>query len=281
MTAAAPTAVLADDEPALLDYLREQLRAAWPALRIVGTAPHGHEALRLVDALDPDVLFLDIRMPGLGGLDVAARLAGTAHAPEIVFVTAHDAHAIEAFEREAVDYLLKPPTRERLGRTVDKLQRRLALRDAARHAAAGGTPPRIDADARREDPAALLARLAAALGSPGAAPASAPRLDWIRAAEGDGTRLVSIDEVVYFEARDKYVSVFTATGEHLIRLSLKELLDGLDPARFWQVHRSTIVAVRHIAGTTRDLRGRTHVTLKTRPEKLPVSRAYAGLFRQM
>ena len=256
-----PTALIADDEPALADYLKTQLAEVWPELNIVAMASNGLDALRLIDELAPDFAFLDIRMPGLSGLDVASRLVDSAVAPKIVFVTAYDHYAVDAFERAAVDYLLKPASIERLRQTVGRLQRAVESNES--------TPPIANAD--------LLSKLAGLLGGT----ASVPRLEWIRAAHGNETRLLSIDEVIYFEARDKYVSVFTLDGESLIRTPLKELLDSLDPVRFWQIHRGTIVAVRHIAATTRDFRGRTLVKLKTRSDQLPVSRAYLHLFKQM
>jgi DNA-binding LytR/AlgR family response regulator len=254
-----PTAIIADDETVLAEFLKTELAELWPELRVVAEASNGVDALRLIDELAPSVAFLDIRMPGLTGLEVAARLQDSPAAPRVVFVTAFDQYAVDAFEREAVDYLLKPPTRERLGQALRRLQRQLAGSEAA--------PPAAD----------LLARLAAAL----APAASAPRLDWIVAAHGSETRMIAIDDVIYFEARDKYVSVFTEEGESLIRMPLKELMDGLEPKQFWQVHRGTVVAVKHIAGTTRDFRGRTLVKLKARPEVLPVSRGYLHLFKQM
>lgn len=260
------TAIIADDEPVLVEFLKHELAQLWPELKIVAVAANGVEALRLIDELAPTVAFLDIRMPGLTGLEVASRLQHSASAPHVVFVTAYDQYAVDAFEREAVDYLLKPPTRERLGRTVSKLQRQLA-------------------QAEQQAPASdLLARLAAVLTQAQAPVPSMPRLEWIRAshgAQGQETRMIAIDEVIYFEANVKYVSVFTAAGESLIRTPLKELIDGLDPNRFWQVHRGTVVAAKHIAGTTRDFRGRTLVKLKGRPEELVVSRAYLHLFKQM
>ncbi|MGO4381908.1 LytR/AlgR family response regulator transcription factor [Pseudoduganella sp. RAF53_2] len=253
------TALIADDEPVLVDFLKAELAELWPELKIIATAGNGIEALSLIDELSPSIAFLDIRMPGLTGLEVASKLQGTKAAPHVVFVTAYDQYAVDAFEREAADYLLKPPTRERLGRTVEKLKRQLA----------GSVEAPLAPD--------LFARLAAALGQ---APAT-PRLDWIHAAHGNETRLISIDEVIYFEANDKYVSVFTDAGESLIRTPLKELIDGLDASRFWQVHRGTVVAIKHIEGTKRDFRGRTLLKLKARSEELLVSRAYLHLFKQM
>ncbi|WP_374351352.1 LytR/AlgR family response regulator transcription factor [Chitinimonas sp.] len=255
-----PTALIADDEIALAEFLKSELAELWPELKIVSLVHNGVDALRDIDELAPDIAFLDIRMPGLSGLDVAGKLLDSATAPSFVFVTAYDQYALDAFEREALDYLLKPPSRDRLGRTIEKLKRQLAE-------PAPAAPL----------PAALLQQLSGLLKQ---APQVA-RLDWIRAAHGGETRLIPIDEVIYFEARDKYVSVFTADGESLIRTPLKELADGLDPERFWQIHRGTIVAARQIAGTTRDFRGRTMVKLRQRSEQLVVSRAYLHLFKQM
>jgi len=225
---------------------------------VVAHAANGLDALRLIDEQAPDVAFLDIRMPGLTGLDVAARLAAGAKPPHIVFVTAYDQYAVEAFEQSAVDYLLKPASLERLEKTVAKLK--------AKTAAA---------------PVATLQALLAQLAAPAAAmPAVAP-LQWIRAAQGDQTRLISIDEVIYFQSNDKYTSVFLADGESLIRTPISKLREQLDEQQFWQIHRSVIVAARHVAGTRQDFRGRLMVQLKDRPEQLVVSRNYVDLFRQM
>ena len=263
-------ALLADDEPHLLAYLEEQLASAWPDLRIVGRAGNGIEALRLVDELAPDVVFLDIQMPGLNGLDLAARLADERKAPRIVFTTAHDAYALQAYEHAAFDYLLKPIRLERLQRTVGRLKETLAA-----------PPPAPAAAPSAEMLAGLLRQLGV---TPAAAPAPAPAaapLQWIRAAQGQETRLIAIDEVIYFQSNDKYTSVFVADGEHLIRTPMRQLREQLDPQQFWQIHRSVIVAARHVAGTRTDFRGRLLVKLKGRDEQLVVSRNYADLFRQM
>ena len=229
-------------------------------MRIAGKAANGLDALRLIDELAPDVVFLDIQMPGLSGLGLAERLAEDGKAPHIVFVTAHNQYAVEAFEHSAFDYLLKPVGAERLARTVAKLK--IALQQRA---------PGVPADALRT----LLAQLA-----PAAAPAAAP-LQWIRAAHGDETRLIAIDEVVYFQSNDKYTSVFLQDEECLIRTPLSKLREQLDESRFWQIHRSVIVAATHVAGTHTDFRGRLVVKLKGRTEHLTVSRNYADIFRQM
>lgn len=221
--------------------------------------------MRLADELAPDIVFLDIQMPGLSGLDVAARLAAGERSPHIVFITAHDHYAVEAFECCARDYLLKPASAERLARTVARLK-------SALHDKPGG-----DAAGEAEALRALLQQLGASM-----PPAPAPQpLQWIRAAHGAETRLISIDEVVYFQSNDKYTSVFLQQGESLIRTPMRQLRESLDEARFWQIHRSIIVAAKFIEATHTDFRGRLMVKLKGRPEQLVVSRNYVDLFRQM
>jgi DNA-binding LytR/AlgR family response regulator len=252
-------AIIAEDEPNLAAYLRERLGVTWPELDIVGVANNGAEALRLIEEHDPDVLFLDIRMPGLSGIEIARRAAEGVH---VVFVTAYDQYAVQAFEREAVDYLLKPVTDERLSETVRRLRERL------RKPVAGDDLKRaLDS----------LSRLLPAIDGQ-AAPG---RLAWIRAAVGNQVRLIGIDEICYFKANDKYTSVFTAEGEALIRTSLKDLAEQLDPERFWQIHRGTIVNLAAVMSSARDLAGRTQLRLKSRPETLLVSRAFAHRFRPM
>lgn len=231
----------------------------WPELRIVAKAANGLDAQRLIGELAPDIVFLDIRMPGLNGLTLAQQLGADARAPHVVFITAYNEYAVQAFEHEAVDYLLKPVTDERLARTVARLK--TALQDKA---------PAVSPDALR----ALLQQMVPK------APAAAP-LQWIRAARGDETRLISVDEVVYFESNDKYTSVFLQNEEYLIRTPISKLREQLDDSSFWQIHRSVIVAARHIAGTHTDFRGRLVVKLKDRSEQLTVSRNYVDLFRQM
>lgn len=235
------------------------------------------------------MLFLDIQMPGLTGLDLAARLVDDDHPPRVVFTTAHDAYALQAFEHAAFDYLLKPIRLERLQRTVDRLKETLA--------APASAPAQAQAAAQAAAPSAeMLAQLLRQLGmapaavsaapagaAPGSAAPAAPAapLQWIRAAQGQETRLIAIDEVIYFQSNDKYTSVFVADGEHLIRTPMRQLREQLDPQQFWQIHRSVIVAARHVAGTRTDFRGRLLVKLKGRDEQLVVSRNYADLFRQM
>jgi len=249
-----PTAIIADDEPRLAQYLRDRLAALWPELQVVGVAANGPEARAMIETEQPDIAFLDIRMPALTGLEVA-HAAG--RDVRVVFVTAFDQYAVEAFQRAAVDYLLKPVSDERLAETVARLK---------------APPPAAPMD---------LDSVLAALGklAPGAA---APRkLAWIRASRGADVVLIDVDDVAYFQANDKYTSVFTAQGESLIRTPLKELAGQLDGDHFWQVHRGTIVNVAHVAATTRDLTGRVLLRMKSRPETVPVSRAYGHLFKQM
>ncbi len=247
-----PTAIVAEDEATLRQQLVEQLSQLWPELAIVGEAADGIQALRLLEAHRPDVLFLDINMPGATGLDVARQASGRSR---VVFVTAYDQHAVAAFEQGAVDYVLKPISAARLFTTVSRLRERL-----------NAPPQRIDG---------VLPHLAQATAAPRGA------LRWINATVGQNLRLITVDEVVYFQADNKYTRVVTADGEALIRKSLKELVDELDTQQFWQIHRSTLVNVAAIAGVTRDFRGRMLVKLKKRDDTLLVSDSYTHLFRQM
>ena len=239
---------------------------------MVAKAANGLDALRLIDELAPQVVFLDIRMPGMTGLEVAQRLVAGGNPPNIVFVTAFDQYAVEAFDHSAVDYLLKPASLERLDKTVAKLK--AALRASQPAAATGVTAATLQA---------LLQQLGGAAAAVAAlpAPAPAPTLQWIRASQGEQTRLIAIDEVIYFQSNDKYTSVFLADGESLIRTPISKLREQLDEQQFWQIHRSVIVAARHVAGTRQDFRGRLMVQLKGRDEQLVVSRNYVDLFRQM
>ncbi len=255
-----PTAIVADDEPRLAAFLVSRLKALWPELQIAGTAANGPEARALIAQESPDIAFLDIRMPGLTGLDVARAAGADVH---VVFVTAFDEYALQAFERAAIDYVLKPVTDERLLQTIERLQTRLTAHSPA---------PSLEH---------VLSALAQHLPGFVGAGAGGERLAWIRAAVGADVQLIAVADVCYFQANDKYTSVFTASGEALIRTPLKEILDKLDPQKFWQVHRGTIVNVADIARTTRDLTGRIALTMKSRPEHVAVSRAYAHLFKQM
>jgi DNA-binding LytR/AlgR family response regulator len=252
----APTAILADDEPHLSAFLKGRLAALWPELKVLALPGNGLEALSALAEHEPDIAFLDIKMPGLSGLQVAERVKGGVH---IVFVTAYDDFAVEAFDREATDYLLKPITDERLQRAIDRLKGRLA---------------------RNETPAALddvLARLVHLLPRTGAAPRA---LRWIRASKGEVTYQVPVDEITHFTAEDKYTVVHSKEGEYLIRTALSDLTEELDGEVFWQVHRSTIVNMNFVQSTRRDLASRLFLTLRGVKGELPVSRAYVHLFRQ-
>jgi DNA-binding LytR/AlgR family response regulator len=262
-----PTAVIADDEPRLALYLQARLAQLWPELRIVGIAANGPEAQALIATESPDIAFLDIRMPGLSGLDVARAVSASAPGLNIVFVTAFDQYALDAFDRAAVDYLLKPVGDDRLAATIARLRARLATPGIAPDIRAA-----IDVLAR------LVPRSAVASGGERG---TSERLAWIRASAGSQVKLIAIDDVAYFQSNDKYTSVFTADGEALIRTPLKDLAQQLDAGKFWQIHRGTIINVAHIMTTTRDLAGRVAIALRTRPERLAVARAYAHLFKQM
>lgn len=249
-TTGRPRALIADDEPLLAADLAARLQTLWPELDLVAVVHHGLAAVEAISRLEPDVAFLDIRMPGLSGIEVA----NATRVANLVFVTAYDQYAVSAFEMAAADYLLKPVSDERLGAAVGRLRERLAARQAA------------------PDHSALLRELL------GARPA---RLQWIRASVGNDTHMVAVSDVLYFRADDKYTVVQTATRDYLIRTPLRELLAQLDEAAFWQIHRNTIVAVAAIASARRDLAGHITLSLRGRPETLAVSRAFAQLFKQM
>ena len=270
------TALIAEDEPLLAQSLQADLGRVWPQLRIVASVGDGALAVERALTLQPTLCFLDIRMPALSGLEVAQALAedwpdaaapGASPFPLFVFITAYDEYAVQAFEAQAVDYLLKPLQPERLAICCERLRQRLA---------------------QRTDPGSPLAlnraveQLCALLGPTGAPsqPASA-RLEVLQAGMGATVHLVPIDDVIYFEAADKYLRVITAEREHLIRLSLRELLPQLDAQRFWQVHRGLVVQARCITSATREESGRVLLTLRGRAEKLSVSRLYAHLFKAM
>ena len=247
-------ALIADDEMHLAEHLRARLRHAWPELEILPLAANGVEALRAIGEEEPEIAFLDIRMPGLTGIELAKRIDTRTH---MVFVTAFDQYAVEAFDREVVDYILKPVTDERLAKTVERLQRKLAVAER---------PPALDD---------VLAKLALAI------PGAGTRLRWIRALKGELVQQIAVDDVLYFQASDKYTCVVTRDGESLIRLALAELSGQLDSDVLWQIHRGTVVNMNEVASTRRDLGGRVFVKLKDGETELAVSRAYAHLFKQM
>ncbi len=280
------TALIAEDEPLLAAGLRADLARLWPALQVVATVGDGAQAVAQALALRPQVCFLDIRMPGMSGLEAAQALAedwpedGAAF-PLLVFVTAYDQYALQAFERQAVDYLLKPVEPTRLAACVQRLQRALAARAVpAASSSAGPTTDSAAQDALQQTLQQLRALLGAA-GSGHAPGPTVPRIEVIQAQVGALVHLVPVDEVIYFEAADKYLRVVTAGREHLIRLALKDLLPQLDPQRFWQVHRGTVVQARCIASARREDSGKVTLSLHGRPEKLIASRLYAHLFKGM
>ncbi|MCR8956332.1 LytTR family DNA-binding domain-containing protein [Variovorax sp. S2] len=277
-----PTALIAEDEPLLAHALKAELAAAWPELQVLATAGDGRSAVREALRLLPQVLFFDIRMPGLDGLGAAAELADRwptdeAPMPQLVFVTAYDEYAARAFETQAIDYVLKPVQPERLRKTVLRLRQALAAQQQANLASAV-------ADEALERTLAQWRQVLAAAGNGGSPPpASAAPLKMIAASEAGGStvRMVPIDEVLYFEAADKYIRVLTARHEYLIRTPLKQLLTQLDPEVFWQVHRAVVVRSAAIEAVHRDEAGKLHLDLRGRPEKIPVSRLYGHLFRAM
>lgn len=253
-------ALIADDEPHLAQYLQDQLHLLWPELEIVRVARNGLEAAASIAELQPELAFLDIQMPGLSGLEVAQGIEG---ATRVVFVTAYDEYAVQAFEQAALDYLLKPLKTERLARTLERVK-------AALGSSTEGQGDVADARLSR-----ALHRL---LGKP---VTDAPRLRHVRAAQGDLTHLIAVEDVLFFQADDKYTVVQTATAQHLIRTPIVDLVEQLDPTVFWQVHRSTVINLKHLAGTRRDDTSRLFVRVKGCSKELPVSRAYVHLFKAM
>ena len=248
----AATAMIAEDEPLMRERLKEKLAEAWPDLDIVAEVTDGDAALEAFAQHRPQLAFLDIRMPGRTGLDVAAAIG---HACHVVFITAYDRYAIKAFEAGAVDYLLKPVESDRLALAVTRMKQKLTA-----------APP---------DLTALVRELRSSLGS------AAPRMKWIKAAVGKQVKLIAVSEVVYFQSDAKYTRVVLASGEALIRTPLKDLVADLDPDRFCQIHRGTIVNLEAVAGVWREDAEKQFVLLKDRQEKLPISRQFTHLFKQM
>ena len=275
----APRALIADDERLLREQLRARLAEVWPELQIVVEAKNGLEAVQLTEEHHPELVFLDIRMPGMTGVEAAraiAQLPTDDDTPdawpgcEIVFITAYDQYAIEAFEQGVVDYVLKPAERERLLVTVERIKKRLAQRQSS------GNEEAIGDAAPPASMQQLLQKLATRMD-----PAKAPTLRWIQATVGQSIQMIPVEEVLFFISDEKYTRVQTTTVEALIRKPIKELIDELDADLFWQVHRSTLVNTKYIAGVSRDLRGRQLVAVKGHPEKLEVSRSFTGLFKGM
>ena len=271
-TTATLRAVIADDERLMREQLRARLAEVWPALQIAGEAKNGAEAVQLVEQHHPDIAFLDIRMPGMTGVEAARAIAQLPSGDEtadgwagceIVFITAYDEYAVEAFEQGAADYVLKPAERERLAVTADRIRKRVAQRGS------GEGPAQVGMQQ-------MLQRLAQHMN-----PGGAPKLKWIQATVGQSIQMIPVEDVLFFISDEKYTRVQTATIEALIRKPIKELIDELDAELFWQIHRSTLVNARAIAGVSRDLRGRQLVSVKGHPEKLEVSRSFTGLFKGM
>ena len=247
-------AVIADDEAPLRQFLRARLSEVWPELVICGEAKNGKEAFDLIERHSPHIAFLDIKMPGLTGMDVAEKIAGSCR---IVFVTAYDEYAVEAFEKEAVDYLLKPVSKERLEKTVKRLKEDF----------------KTGATVSTEILKRLMTPLSNEKGS--------GSLQYLRVQHGDGVRLIHVDDVIYFKAEDKYTTVITREAESLVRKTIRDLAEELDPEKFWQIHRGSIVNVRFIARVSRSLTGKGVIRLKDRSETLAVSSRYTHLFKQM
>jgi len=252
MSDARHTAVIAEDEPVLRAQLEELLGEVWPELDVLASAGDGLQAALALERHSPEVLFIDIQMPGLTGLDLAKQASGRCH---VVFVTAYDQYAVAAFEEGAVDYVMKLLSAARLATACGRVKKRLTTAPADLDRLLG-----------------MLARHAAR---------AQPYLRWINASQGTDVRLITVEEICYFQSDTKYTRAVTSSSESLIRRSLKELLEELDPSSFWQIHRSTVVNVNAIAGVSRDFAGRLFVKLKARKETLPVSQPFAHLFRQM
>jgi DNA-binding LytR/AlgR family response regulator len=250
-------AVIADDEDQLRRYMQSTLKRLWPALHICGLARNGLEAVEMISTQEPDIAFLDIKMPGLNGIEVARQIGNNCR---VVFITAYDQFAVEAFENEAIDYLLKPVTDDRLMQTIERLQKQI------------GSPNPSAAEAAR-----AFERLLEALDRKDAA----AFLKWVKVRHGEQVRLLAVEDICYFKSEDKYTAVKTRNGESLIRKSIRQLTAELDPDQFWQIHRGTIVNVGAIDAVHRSFGGRLVLTLKGLPEKLPVSQSYAHLFKHM
>jgi DNA-binding LytR/AlgR family response regulator len=265
-----PTALVADDERLLREQLQARLAECWPELQLLASARDGLEAVKLADELRPNVVFLDIRMPGLTGIEAAREIAALdGWRGEIVFATAYDEYAVTAFEEGAVDYLLKPVERARLDITVARLRTRLA--QTATGVGAASVAPGPSQDALLQ----TLAQLQSRLGSQ----SNSPRLRWLQCGAGNSTRLVNVDDVLFFRSDEKYTRVQTASHESFIRTPIRELISQLDPEQFWQIHRATIVNLGAIAAVQRDDTGRQRVTLRAHPEVLEVSRSFSHVFR--
>ena len=275
-------ALIADDERLMREQLRARLLEVWPELEIVAEAKNGLEAVALTEQHHPDIVFLDIRMPGLTGVDAARQIAQLPTHDEaqgwpgceIVFITAYDQYAVQAFEQGVVDYVLKPAERERLMVTVQRIRQRMGER--AKHRAEGADDADAPLPAHTPDMQQLLQRLAVQLN-----PQAPAKLQWIQATVRQAIQMIPVEDVLFFISDEKYTRVQTATVEALIRKPIKELVEEIDMQLFWQIHRSTLVNIKAIAGVSRDERGRQLVSVRGLTERLEVSRSYAGLFKAM
>ena len=278
-----PTALIADDERLMREQLRARLAEVWPELEIVAEARNGQEAVALTEQHHPDVVFLDIRMPVLTGVDAARQIAQLPTHDEadgwpgceIVFITAYDQYAVQAFEQGVVDYVLKPADPERLKLTVERVRQRMSAR-AQHEADAVGMVPAASLAAHTPAMQQLLQQLAAQIN-----PQQPPKLQWIQATVRQAIQLIPLEDILFFISDEKYTRVQTASMEALIRKPIKELVEEIDMSLFWQIHRSTLVNIKAIAGVSRDERGRQLVSVRGHPEKLEVSRSYVGLFKGM
>ena len=277
-----PRALIADDERLMREQLRARLAEVWPELDIVAEAKNGIEAVALTEQHHPDIVFLDIRMPGLTGVDAARQIAQLPTFDEaqgwpgceIVFITAYDQYAVQAFEQGVVDYVLKPAERERLQVTVQRIRQRMAER--ATSLPDDATTASAPLATHTPEMQQLLQRLAGQLN-----PQAPAKLQWIQATVRQSIQMIPVEEVLFFISDEKYTRVQTATVEALIRKPIKELVEEIDMNLFWQIHRSTLVNIKAIAGVSRDERGRQLVSVRGLTERLEVSRSYAGLFKAM
>jgi DNA-binding LytR/AlgR family response regulator len=272
----APTALIADDEPLLRDSLARGLAQAWPELRIVGQARNGREAIELFDKLQPQIVFLDVHMPGMNGVEAARQIARRA---QLVFVTAYEQYAVQAFDQGALDYLVKPIEQTRLQDTVQRLQQRLG--DAAQTAGQDSPAQARLEQALEQALAQISERLKQGSAADEAGSGKPAPLQWLRASVGSTLKLIPVDQVIFLRSDEKYTLVVWQEGEALIRTPIRELVEQLDPQTFTQVHRSVVVNLRAISHVTRGPNETADVHLRGRPEILPVSRSYLHLFRQM
>ena len=274
---AALRALIADDERLLREQLQSRLKQVWPELEIIGMARDGLEAVRMADELRPDIIFLDIRMPGQTGIEAASDIVSLdGWKGELVFVTAYDEYAVSAFERGAIDYLLKPVEAERLQTTRARIEARRKGVGANNHTS---DPAQASTHAAAQAATDTMMQTLLSVQRQLSGAPTTPKLRWVQASTGATTRLIAVEDILFFRSDEKYTRVQTAEQEALIRVPIKDLLPQLNEEVFWQIHRSTIVNVGEIAAVTRDDTGRQRVSLKRHPELLEVSRSFGHLFR--